>query len=190
MRWEWHGFKLKIIVLALAAGLLVLLGGHWAYKSYGYNQPLVQALGEDSAVESFEIEDKPPVLLVIVQVNRTENLMETYQRLDRRVKQSVSNRPYELVIKDNRNARLAQAYYRSQFAVHEAVMRGNFREMLAVVEENAREAGAEARVFIDSDNVYVQMDAVDHHLAVVIHRVRAADDVSVRTGGGLYVQRG
>lgn len=190
MQWEWHGFKLRIIILALVAGLVVLLGGHWVYKSYGYNQPLIRALEEDSAVQSYEIDDKLPVLRVVVQINRTENLMESYQRLDRRVRQAVSNRAYELVVKDNRNARLAQAYYRSQFAIHEAIMRGNFQEMLAVIEESAREAGAEARVFLDNDNVYVQMDGVDHHLAVVIPRDQRVDDVPVRTGGGLYVQRG
>jgi hypothetical protein len=190
MRWEWQGINFKYVLLALAAGLVLLLGGHWGYQTYGYNQPLIQALEEDEAVVSYVIDDSLPVLRVEVQLKRTVNLMETYQALDRRVAQSLPGRSYQLVVKDNRDARLSEAYYRSQFVIHQAIMQGNFAEMAAVVEENARAAGAEARVFIDSDYVYVHMEGVDHQLMAVIPRQSYAEQRPSGNGSGSYVQRG
>jgi hypothetical protein len=190
MRWEWYGLNFKIVLVTLVVGLVLLIGGDWAYKTYGYHQPLIQALEEDGLVESYEVDDSLPVLRVVVQLKRTENLMETYQTLDRRVAQFMSGRPYQLVIKDNRDTRLSEAYYRSQFAIHQAIMQGNFSEMAAVIEENAREAGAEARVFVDSNNVYVHLDGVDHQLMAVIPRKPVTEHVPSGNGSGLYVQRG
>ncbi|MBE0465863.1 MAG: hypothetical protein IBX71_01385 [Candidatus Desulforudis sp.] len=190
MQWEWQGLNLRIVLVALVAGLVLLLGGHWVYKSYGYHQPLIQALEENSAVESYEIDDSTSFLRVVVHLKRTENLMETYQQLSRRVEQSVGGRPFQLVVKDQRDAKLSQAYYQSQFAVHQAIVQGSFPEMAAVVDENAREAGAEARVFVDSDCVYLQLEGVNGHLLEVIPRNHYQDQAQSGGGGGLYVQRG
>jgi hypothetical protein len=189
MQWEWYGLNLKIVLVAMIAGLVILFGGHWAYKSFGYYQPLIQVLEADDSVESFAIDDSLPVLRVAVHLKRTENLMETYQMLDRRVEQSMAGRPYQLVVKDNRDAKLSEAYYRSQFAIHQAILQGGFQEMATVVEENAREVGAEARVFLDRDYVYVHMKGVDHQLMAVIPRNSHPEQVPFGSGGGLYVQR-
>lgn len=191
MRWDWYGFNLKIVLLTLTVSLFILFGSHWAYKNFGYHQPLIQALEEEAAVQSFEIDGNLPVLRVVVYLEPTENLMETYRELDRRVAGSVRGDRYQLVVKDSRDAKLDEAFYRSQFAIHQAIMQGNFQDMAAVIEANARAAGAEAQVFVDHDHVYVQMKGTEHHLATVVPRSQPTEQqLPSGSGGGLYVQRG
>lgn len=186
MQWNWYGFNLKIVLLAFVAGIFILFGGQWVYKSFGYNQPLIHALQEDASVQSVEIDDSSPVFRIVVHLKRTDNLMETYRALDRQVESAVGPQ-YQLVIEDERDAKLEEAYYDSQPAIYQAIMQGNFQDMKAVVEENAREAGAEARVFIDQDYVYLQMDGTDHYLAAVIPRDQSSKQFPAGSGGGFNV---
>lgn len=190
MRWEWHGINFKIVIASLVAGLVLLLGGNWVYKTYGYHQPLIQALESDETVQAYEIDDSQSVVRIEVELGRTTNLMETYQALDRRVAGSMPGLDYELVIRDDRDARLSEAYYQSQYAIHEAIMRGNFSDMVRVIEENARTVGAEARVYVDGDNVYIHLEGVDHQLMAVVPRHSLAESVPSGNGSGMYVQRG
>ncbi|MDA8096464.1 MAG: hypothetical protein C4575_12395 [Desulforudis sp.] len=185
---EWQGIRLKIAILAFLAVLGLLFGGQTVYQKYGYHQPVRQVLEQQEDIKSYEIDDKAPVVRITVKFDRTENLMESYQLLDQALWVANSGRPYELVVTDERNAALTGAYYNSQFAVHQAILQGSFPEMAQVVQDNAREAGAQARVFVDSRNVYIQMEAVDHYLNVVVPRDPGDSGAGRLTGGGLYAQ--
>ncbi|MBU4533159.1 MAG: hypothetical protein U1D96_05570 [Eubacteriales bacterium] len=183
---EWQGIRVKIAILAFIVVLGLLFGGQVVYQKYGYHQPLRQALEQQEYVKSYEIDEKSPVVRITVTFTRTDNLMESYQRLDQAVWVANSGRPYELVVADERNATLNGAYYDSQFAVYQAIIQGSFPEMARVVQDNAREAGAEAKIFVDNRNVYIQMETVDHYLNVVVPRSTGDNNAGPVTGGGLY----
>lgn len=187
---EFQGIRIKFVILAFLLVFALLFGGQMVYQKIGYNQPVRQILEEHPGIESYEIDDEAPVARIAVKLERTDNLMDDYQQLDRRLWVANAGRPYELVVQDERSAALNDALHKSQFSVYQAIIQGNFPEMVQVIESNAREAGAEAKVFVDNRNVYIQMDTADHYLMSVVPRTIGTDGSDGQTGGGLYAQGG
>ena len=109
-------------------------------------------------------------LLLTVELNETSNLAGDYQELQHTVSGILGKRPFSLQLTDNRDQALQQAYYNSQFAIYEALTRGNFREMADVVHASADEAGAKVTLSLDGENIYVHMERNDRYLTEVLPR--------------------
>jgi len=166
----WHGLRIKAILVALGIGLICLFGGQFLYEKYGYQQALYQALAKQPQVADFVVSTENGQLVVTVRLRAPGNLMLTYQELKRLTGEALGNRPFTLKIADNRDAVLEEVFYRSQFAIYQALAQGSFREMEREVSRYAQAAGAEARIYIDNENLYVTLTRGDHFLAAVICR--------------------
>ncbi|MEW6572077.1 MAG: hypothetical protein AB1374_00350 [Bacillota bacterium] len=166
----WQGLRIKAVLVALAIGLICLFGGQWLYEKYGYQQSLQQALGQQPQVADFAAEEQNGRLVVTIRLRSPDNLMPTYKKLESLVGEALGSRPFVIEIADSRDAGLEEVLYRSQFAVYQALVQGSFKEMEAEVSANAREAGAETRIYIDNDNVYLTFKKEDRFLAAVIPR--------------------
>ncbi len=184
---QWNGFKIPIVLLALLIGLTVLLGGQWAYNKYSFQDPLEQVLGEQTVVSDFSVNDDGEVLVVKLKLDKTTNLMEDYQEIDKLIRKIVNKRAFRIELVDDPNDILLNAYYNSQFAIHEAIIKGNFRQMASVVHESAIEAGGSAKIYIGSQKIYLQMTHGDHYLYRVISREDVPGiSLPVTGGGGNY----
>lgn len=166
----WHGLRIKAILVALGIGLVCLFGGQFLYEKYGYQQALYQALAKQPQVADFAVGTENGQLVVTVRLRAPGNLMLTYQELKRLTGEALGNRPFILRIADNRDAVLEEVFYRSQFVIYQALAQGSFREMEKEVNRYAQAAGAEARIYIDNENLYVTLTRGDHFLATVICR--------------------
>lgn len=187
----WNNINVKVIIITFLFGLAVLFGGRFIYHHYVFNQPLQQVLAANPTVAQFTVDDQGPDLLINVHLNKTRNLQESYQELRRQVEQNLDGRPYQLIIEDDRDDALSQAYYASQFAVYEAIAQGNFREMVDQVQEQARAVNATVKVYVDGDYVYVQMENENGYLVEVIPRQGGGMNMpGLNVGGGAYAERG
>lgn len=162
--------RITIVIVALAVGLAVLLGGQWAYNKFIYHDPLDQVLEETGLVEDYSVDYDGDVLVVRVKLNPADNFMEKYQELDNTVCRVMNQRGYRIEIVDNPDHELEKAYYNSQFVIYEAITKGNFREMANIVHDNAGKVGGRARIYVGPHNVYLQMDRGECHLFKVIPR--------------------
>jgi len=166
----WKGLRIPIILLVLAASLVVFLGARWLFNRFSIEQPLAGFLKSQSYVQTFEIKRDGSTVQISVLLAPVDNLKKTYGELDRGVRNILGGKFYELVLRDKRDVQLNNAFYYSQFAVYEAVMRGNYREMIDYVNKQAAESGAAASVFIDQDRIYLQMRHDKNYLYEVIPR--------------------
>lgn len=182
---QWHGLRIPIVLMALAMGLMVLLGGQWAYNKYSFQDPLEQKLGELDSVAEYSLNDDGEVLVIKLKLNNPDNLMEEYQKIDYLVRRIVNKGAFRIELVDNRDKALKDAYYKSQFAIQEAIVRGNYRQMAVIVHESAQAVGADARVYVGSRNIYLQMEHGDHYLYEVISRETVPGVSSPVTGGGV-----
>lgn len=187
---EFQGIRIKYVIMAFILVLGLLFAGQLGYQKFGYHQPVRQVLEAHPGIASFEIDDEASVVRFVVKLGRTDNLMADYQQLNRQLWAANSGRPFELVIEDERDRALDEALHKSEFVVYQALIQGNFPEMVQAIHHHAREAGAEARVFVDNRNVYIQMETADHYLMSVVPRGNGAETPEGQTGGGLYAQRG
>jgi len=64
---QWHKLRLKVVLAALLATLIVLFGGQWLYTKYSLQQPLKEILADDG-IRYYRIEEEP-VLRVYVRLN-------------------------------------------------------------------------------------------------------------------------
>lgn len=186
----WNNLNLKVIAITFALGLALLFGGQYVYQKYGFNQPVKQVLAANPAVAGYTLEEQGPELVIKVHLKRTDNLQESYRALRRQVDEAMRGRPYQLVIEDERDGSLREAFYNSQYIIYQAIAQGNFQEMAEEVRAHARAVNATARVYVDGEYVYVQMENEHGYLAEVIPRSTGVNNLQGPNGGGLYAQRG
>lgn len=167
----WRGLRIPIILLVLVASLLVFWGARWLFNRFSIEQPLADFLKSQSYIQTFEIKRDGSLVQISVLLAPVESLKDTYGELDRGVRNILGGRLYKLVLQDKRDVQLKNAFYYSQFAVYEAVIRGNYREMVDYVNKQAAERGATASIFIDQDRIYLQMRHDKNYLYEVIPRI-------------------
>lgn len=172
MAMQWQGLKLPVIILAFVLGLVLAFGGQWAYKQYNYQQPLNKILAENKQVEEFKVVDGVNERIIQVTLSKkASNFMEAHQELNQLIKDVLGKTPYRLEILSASDPSLEQAYYEIHHVVYQAQVTGNFPEVLNTVQVVAKNHGAEGKVFIDQNNIYIQMIKPEgHNLYKIIPR--------------------
>lgn len=167
---RWQDIRIHIVVISLLTGLAVFLGVQWLYNSLNFQKPLQEALSRQQLVEAYQIEDAGDMYKITITLRETGNLMETYNLIYSEVEQVMHQRTFEIQLVDKRNGRLKNIFNQGQFAIHEALVMGNFTKMAGVLNDYARKAGVESKVYIDDYNIYWQMRDGSYYLYDVVPR--------------------
>ncbi|AEF94312.1 hypothetical protein Desca_1457 [Desulfotomaculum nigrificans CO-1-SRB] len=182
---QWHGLRLPVVFLAFVCGLILAFGGQYVYKEYIFQQPLNEILAENKLVDEFKVDNDTQIPVIKVKLaNNHVSLMEAYQQLNQSVGQVMNKKPYELEFISNSDASLDQAFYESHYVIYQAQVAGNFPDVAAKVKQAAAKQGAEGKVFVDENNIYIQMYKPDgHYLNKVIPRQNTLNGVTLQGGG-------
>lgn len=165
------GFRVYVVAVAMAVTLAVLLALQFIYQKFDVEQPLFKLYSRTKLVEKAPvIQQKGGTVLVTLDVKKTENLKKAYQDLVSYTEQVMGNTRFSIELRDNRTKELEDAYYQSQFIIYEAISKGDFSRMADVIRQNAGKAGAEAKVFIDNDNIYVEFLKGNNYLYEIVPR--------------------
>lgn len=165
------GFRVYVILAAIVITLAVLLTIQYVYQKYDVEQPLFKLYSQTKLVEKVPVlEQKGNMVKVILDVKKTDNLRQAYLDLNSYTEQVMGNSEFLIVLKDKRTKELEKAYYQSQFIIYEALSKGDFSRMDQVIRQNAANVGAEALIFIDSENVYVEFLKGDDYLYEIVPR--------------------
>lgn len=168
---QWQGIKIHVVVVSVIIALAVFFGAHWLYNSLNFREPLKKELNAHDLVTDYRIEeDKNGSYRVLVSIKETGNLMLAYLQVYESVQEVMGNQQFVIKLVDHRDDLLNEIYNEGQFAVQEAMVQGNFREMARTLNESARRAGVSCEVFIDDNNIYWQMRHGEHYLYEVVPR--------------------
>lgn len=179
-----QGLRVRVIVVALVAGLVALFGLEQVYRYSQVDQPLARFFAGRPDVAGFEVREVGGEVVVQVRLGRVANLRETYLALQDGVRAILGARPFRLEIRDNRDDRLVDDYYKLHYTIQEGLATGRFTEMAAAVREKAATLGLdEARVFVDVDRLYVQLRRGDHYLYEVVPRAASPGGSGAVAGG-------
>lgn len=181
---QWNGVRVHIVVLALLVGLGVLWGGQWAFKRFNYERPLAVVLSENEDIASYSIISEGMEPEVEVTLKQVDSLQDTYLNIQQSVDSAVSGKAVKITVKDNRDQVLDNVYRDAQLAAYEALDRGNYLEMSDYIQRRASTEGARARVSLDGERLYIQMDHGDKYLYEIIPRTVKAEDSALDSGGG------
>ena len=159
------------IAFVITVACLLTVQAIW--QSYAVNSPLDNALNDIDEVLSITIDDSHKIngsTTVYVTLDYTANLQKTYKEIRTKIKQSLKDSEYTLEIKDNRSPELEQTYYDIHYYIQKSIINGDFPLLEAKVREKADLAGATSRVYVDEQNIYVQLVKNDTFLYSVVSR--------------------
>jgi len=181
---RWQGIKVHVAAISMLVALAAFLGVQWLYTSFNFQQPLKKELASNQQITNYQIKEDAEVYTIVVTLGETTDLKKTYSLIYERVQDIMGKRPFVIELVDRRNDRLNEIYNQGMFAIHEAMVNGNFKDMSNSMGQYARENGVESNVFIDSDNIYWQMKDGAYFLHAVIPREILPKNASERGANG------
>ena len=176
------GLRLLVVAGAVISTLAVLLAIQYFHQKYKVEEPLFKMYSQTKLVNKVDLEDKGNKIKVILHVNKTDNLKEAYQELSAQTEKVIGHPDFKMELVDTRTPVLESAFYESQFIIYEALAKGDFTKMADIIRQNAESAGAESRVFIDNENIYVEFMKGDNYLYEIVSRDQVRGEASTRMG--------
>ncbi|NLO88945.1 MAG: hypothetical protein GX088_01215 [Clostridia bacterium] len=174
-------YPLIAVVVLIVLGLL--FAGQWLYKKYFLETPLVEAVNSLPEVEESKLFEKTNV--VEIKLKKVENLQRAYINIENKLKELEASQDLKIVITDERDKLLEDLFYKSQFAIHQAIIKGDFIYMHDHISKLVSEAGIERfNIFIDSKNIYVQFHEGDNYLYEIINRQFNYEEDNFTPGSG------
>lgn len=143
------------------------------WLSHAIDKPLDKALNDIDGVLSVTVDDNHKAndnTTIYVTLSNTTNLQKTYKEINTKIEQTLKAGKYTLEIEDNRSDELEQTYYDMHFYIQKAIVDGDFPLLEAKVQEKADLAGIEAKVYVDGQNIYLQLVKNDVFLYSVVTR--------------------
>jgi hypothetical protein len=168
----------------MAATLVALFAAGFVLKSRMWEEPLKALYTGSPAVESYNVDRNDDRYVITIRLKATPDLAAAYQALDEGTGRILKSTPYTLKVEDRRTPALAEAYRPVNLYVQEALTTGRFAAMGTQVMDEANKAGMTARVDVDSNRVYVQLqDRSGAYLYSVVDRPQPAGAVRYPEGG-------
>ncbi len=162
-------------VIALAVTVAVLVAGQLLWQKYAVARPLGSGLqGIPGVTAASWDENKNGDTTINVTLGDVDNLARTYGEIGETAKTILGKHPARITLTDSRTPELEEIYHAVHFHLQEAIATGNFSAMADRVDAKARAGGAEARVYVDARNVYLQLHKADASLYAVVPRFDAA----------------
>ncbi|NLJ76281.1 MAG: hypothetical protein GX325_03350 [Peptococcaceae bacterium] len=166
----WKGLKLHIIILSLLIGIGIIFGAQQMHRKYYIERPVNNVLSADEAIESYRLENEGGTLLISVKIKGDAGLMVPYQGIRKNLEQVMGSRSYVLELDDQRDDILDRVWYKSQYAVYQAQVRGSFIEMAEIINREASMNDVEADITIDQEYIYLRLRHEDCTLDKIIPR--------------------
>jgi len=171
MKVKYNQILKGCIALIITVACLFIVQAVW--QSYAVNLPLDKALNEIDGVLSVTLDDSHKIndiTTIYITLDNTANLQKTYKEIRTKIEQTLKGSEYTLEIKDNRSPELEQTYYDIHYYIQKAIVDGDFPLLEAKVREKADLAGAAAKVYVDEQNIYLQLVKGDSFLYSVVTR--------------------
>ena len=167
---SYKEMRITIVLVAIIVVLALLFGGQMVYKRYNIEQPLFKVYSKTKAVQDADIINRNGRVKIVLSLGPTTNFQKTYLELMEKTTGILGERSFELKIKDNRNQDLESLLVDAEPVIYEAVSKGSYTWMKQEVLKAAEKVGAEARVFVDGDRIYLSFAKGRHYLYEVIQR--------------------
>jgi uncharacterized membrane protein (UPF0136 family) len=150
--------RLVPIVLVAIVSLAILFGGWQFYQRYSVVKPLQTDLRTIKGVKSLDVQPGNPNAINVT-LGTVEILKKAQQEL---------HGPVTISVSGNSNSALKKEYEDIQPTLMEGVAKGNFTEMIAKVTQMSKDKGIQARVTMDSQDIFVQMSKGKNHLYSIL----------------------
>ncbi len=155
-----------------------MLAFQWHYTKNVMTKTLEKELLQNKYVSNIQVKEEKEKIIVYVTFKDVDNLMEAYSAIHGIMERQLKGRPFELEIVNQANKMISDLYNNEiQFIIYEALQTGKFTEMKTRLDEiqyakakNTTLEPVEIKVFIDLDNLYLQIKLNESSFYKVISR--------------------
>jgi len=178
------GWRIDLVLLAFALGLVVALGGQQAYLWWQVEAPLVAKLTELDGVDEVRLEEgRGGRREVWVALEADARLVDLYGPLIRQLQDRLGP-DVSVVLVDRRSPELQEAWDTLSFMVQEGAATGELELMRRRVASWAAARGLDTQLHVDDRNIYVSLKKDGYYLHDVVGRQDAgAGRLEVTTRG-------
>lgn len=167
---EKSKLNVKLIVGVVIASLLLVVVGQFAYYKLYLNAPLAEELKKVPGISKVKIEDNNGQSTVEITLKKIDNLQNSYVEINKIVTEK-AGKNMQINIQDKTNNFLENVYRQMNFSIQEAIVQGNFADMYIRLGEIAKENKIKDwNLYIDKDNIYLQIMDKDDYLYRVVPR--------------------
>ena len=167
----------RIITISIVF-LSLMLTFQWYYEKNVVIKALENTLSENKYVDNAEITKQREKIIIYITLKDVDNLMEAYNTIHDIMEYRLKGQPFELKITNKSDSVIRDLFdNKVQFIIYEALQTGKFTEMKARLDEiqyaeteKSISGPLEIRVFIDSDNLYLQIKLDESSFYKVIKR--------------------
>ena len=153
--------------------LAILFSIQHLWFNYSIKEPLTKELNNIPEVEKAVLEKKYKLgepINISVTLAEVTNFHKTYTEINEKILRFLGKKPYELLILDNRTDELRELYYDIHYYIEKALIDGNFPMLVDKASEIAKEKNAEAKIYVDKQNMYLHLCKNDNSLYMLISR--------------------
>lgn len=162
--------------LVLVLSLIALFGGQLLWNKYVVADPINKKFQSITGVEAVTVGQlneqgkNNENVKIYLKLSKVSNLQYLYNEISNGLKQVDGGKKYDIVIQDTRTLALEQFYYTIHYYIQEAIFTGNFATMAERVNAKAASDNVDAKVYVDTKNLYVTMIQGTAEMYVVISR--------------------
>ncbi len=167
----------RIIAISIVF-LLLMLTFQWYYEKNVVLKSLENTLFENKYIDNVEITKQRGKITIYLTLKDVDNLMELYNTIYDTIEHRLKGQPFELKITNKSDSVIRNLFENQiQFIIYEALQTGKFTEMKSRLNEiqytgteEAISCHLEIKVFIDSENLYLQIKIDESGFYKVIKR--------------------
>ncbi|MGI5882757.1 MAG: hypothetical protein ACOX7L_06775 [Dethiobacteria bacterium] len=172
-------FRWPIMVLVMLLTFGIVLGFNFWHQQR-VKAPLVEKLQQLEGVRGIEVStlEKSKKLRFVVALGVTNNMPDTYRKMDELLLSACNEDGYQLILSDKKSPYLEQVYDKIQFALMEGERTGNYTVMKEEIDRLIEQEKTELdyRLWVDQERIYLFISSGPHYLYKVIP-VRTIDQV-------------
>lgn len=172
MRWgPLQGLRIPVIILVFISALGLAILSESLVHGNQVTNPLVADLQSVAGVSQATVEGRGNKTKVNVYLEDGIDLISVYPNITALVERYLGPNTGHLYLTDGRDANLTDMYHALRFQIEEGLATGHFTRMASEVAAAAEGAGISThRIYMDSQNVYVQLHDDTAYLYEVVPR--------------------
>lgn len=159
------------IVIITCLVLIVLILGQRLYEKYFTEKSLEKILMQTDYVDNVSVKREGNQIKIDVVLYNVDNIKKTYISLHEIIAKHLKNDFFSVEIQNKPSKSIEHLYYNDiQYVIHEAIQTGKFIDMKTILDKFDDEYDIDIKVFLDSKNLYLQMQNDKCALYKIIER--------------------
>lgn len=174
--------KIFYLIISIIVALGVLLSSYNLYQKYMVEKPLTEKLllmEEINKVEVDKVNKVNKLYSFKVYLGKVENIQKSYAEIDSTIDDTIKGE-YNIEIKDERNQRLDEFYDDLQPALYQGLARKEYLWLDEQINQRSRNQDIKARLLVDNERVYLQLEDGNSYLYSVIEHTAATEQETGR----------